>query len=139
MSMRHKNHPCILALSDIHSAPFPSFNLKRPMGRYFITQFSRKQNMTIKHIFITSLLSIALTAPAMAEEPASTKKVDTSELAAPLIKLIPAFKKVREELKLNEEQTKAIDAWMSAAPAKKQELKENIFSPLYLQNQKKRG
>ena len=84
--------------------------------------------MTIKHIFITSLLTIALSAPAMAEESATTNKVDTSELSAPLIELMPAFKKVRKELMLDEEQAKAIDAWMNAAPAKKQELKENIVA-----------
>jgi len=78
--------------------------------------------MNIKSLLITSLLTITLATPAFAE------KAPTTELASPLIELIPAFKQVRAELKLNEEQNKAVDAWMASAPIKKEELKQQVVS-----------
>lgn len=77
--------------------------------------------MNISKIFISSLLAVALSAPALAD------KLSTAELATPLIELIPAFKKVRSELKLNDKQSKTIDAWMAEAPAKKAELKQDVL------------
>ena len=77
--------------------------------------------MKITKLVVTSLLAVALSAPALAE------KLSTAELATPLIELVPAFKKVRSELKLNEKQNKAVDAWMAEAPAKKAELKQNVL------------
>ena len=84
--------------------------------------------MKTKHILISSLLAIALSTPAIAEKPAEAEKSKMSELADPIIALMPAFKKVREELKLNAEQSKTIDDWLAAAPQKKKELKENILT-----------
>ena len=77
--------------------------------------------MKIKQLFISSLLAVALTAPALAD------KMPMDELASPLIELIPAFKKVRADLKLDEKQNKAVDAWMAEAPAKKKELKQKVL------------
>jgi len=76
--------------------------------------------MKIQQIFILSLFIASLSTPAFAE------KISTAELAQPLIELIPAFKKVRDDLKLDEKQSKTIDAWMAEAPAKKSELKKNV-------------
>lgn len=76
--------------------------------------------MTFRHIFISSLLVFslsALTTPALAEKGSAT-----SELAAPIINLMPLVKELRDELKLDEKQTKAIDAWVAEAPAKRKEL-----------------
>ena len=78
--------------------------------------------MTFKKVLISSLLAVALTVPAMAD------KASTAELASPLIELIPAFKTVRAELKLDEEQNKTVDAWMAEAPAKKAELKQIVLA-----------
>lgn len=77
--------------------------------------------MNIKRILIPLLLAISLSSPAIA------KNTDTSELAAPIIELMPAFKKVRADLKLDEKQAKTIDAWMAEAPAKKKELKQEAL------------
>ena len=77
--------------------------------------------MKIKTLVISSLLAVALSAPVFGE------KLSTAELATPLIELVPAFKKVRSELKLDEKQNKAVDAWMAEAPAKKAELKQSVL------------
>ncbi len=77
--------------------------------------------MKIKHILIPSVLAAALSTPALAD------KLPTAELASPLIELIPAFKEVRTELKLDEKQSKTVDAWMAEAPAKKKELRQNVL------------
>jgi len=78
--------------------------------------------MNIPFILIPLLLTFALSTPAMAE------KANTSELASPIIELMPAFKKVRDALKLEEKQAKEIEAWMAEAPAKKKELKQDVLA-----------
>ncbi|WP_456407223.1 hypothetical protein [Thiolapillus sp.] len=78
--------------------------------------------MKIKHIIISLLLSAALCMPAVAQ------KVDTSELASPLIALMPALMKIRADLNLSEEQNKVIDAWLAEAPAKKKALQKNALA-----------
>ncbi|MCF6194092.1 MAG: hypothetical protein L3J46_07145 [Kangiellaceae bacterium] len=78
--------------------------------------------MKIKQLFISSLLVASLSAPAFADE------IAMDELASPLITLIPAFKKVRDDLKLDEKQNKTVDAWMTEAPAKKKNLKKEVLA-----------
>ena len=79
-------------------------------------------NMTFRHIFVSSILAFsALTTPAHAEKGSAT-----NELAAPIINLMPALKEIRDELKLDEKQTKAINAWVAEAPTKRKELKLKI-------------
>lgn len=78
--------------------------------------------MKIKQILISTLLATTLSTPALAE------KLSTAELATPLIELIPAFKKVRADLKLDETQSKTVDSWMAEAPAKKAELKQKLLA-----------
>jgi len=41
---------------------------------------------------------------------------------------MPAFKEVRDQLKLNDEQAKTIDAWLAEAPKKKKELKLEVIA-----------
>lgn len=77
--------------------------------------------MTIKKIFVASVLAVALTAPAFAKD-------NTDQLATPIIKLIPAFKEIRDELKLNDEQAKTIDAWIAEVPAKRKEVMQDVFA-----------
>lgn len=77
--------------------------------------------MTIKKVFIASILAIALATPTLAKD-------NTDQLATPIIKLIPAFKEIREELKINEEQAKTIDAWLAEAPAKRKEVTQEMFA-----------
>lgn len=78
--------------------------------------------MKLQKMLITSLLAVAISTPAFAE------KAPTTELAAPLIELIPAFKKVRTELNLDEKQSKTVDNWMKEAPAKKEELRQEVIT-----------
>ncbi len=77
--------------------------------------------MTVIKIFVASVLAVALSAPAVAK--------DTQDrLASPIIKLMPAFKEVREALKLNDEQAKTIDAWMAEAPAKRKKANQEVIA-----------
>ena len=76
--------------------------------------------MKTRQILIPLLITAVLSAA-----PAIAKNADTSELAAPIIELMPAFKKVRAELNLEEKQAKTIDTWMAEAPTKKMELKHS--------------
>jgi len=77
--------------------------------------------MKIKHLLISSLLAVSLSAPAFADQ------MPMDELSSPIIELIPAFKEVRADLKLDEKQNKAVDAWMAGAPQKKKELKQKVL------------
>ena len=41
---------------------------------------------------------------------------------------MPAFREVRDQLKLNDEKAKTIDAWLAEAPKKKKELKLEVIA-----------
>lgn len=71
--------------------------------------------MKIKQLFISSLLAVSLSAPALADE------MSMDELSSPIISLMPALKEIRADLKLDEKQIKAVDAWLAEAPGKKKE------------------
>ncbi|HIP81332.1 MAG TPA: hypothetical protein EYH16_02845 [Leucothrix mucor] len=77
--------------------------------------------MNLKKILVASILTVAVSAPVLAKQTGE-------QLATPIVKLIPAFKEIREELKLNDEQAKTIDAWIAEAPAKKKEVIQKVFA-----------
>jgi len=78
--------------------------------------------MTLNKLLVSSLLAISLSTPVLA------KVNNFDELASPIIALMPAFKEVRDQLKLNDEQAKTIDAWLAEAPKKKKELKLEVIA-----------
>lgn len=80
--------------------------------------------MFTKKLLIPAIVLIALSAPATVMADNS----NTAELAEPLIKLMPALKKIRAELNLNEKQNTVIKSWMTQAPAKKAELKQKVVA-----------
>lgn len=59
----------------------------------------------------------------------------STELAAPIIALMPHVKALRAELNLSAEQNQTIDAWLAEAPAKRQSLeKETVAVRAQLRN-----
>lgn len=80
--------------------------------------------MKFQQAIITSLLALVLAAPAMAEKAAANATV----LADPIVSLMPSFKALRDELKLNEEQAKTIDTWTTNAPQKYKELEQEAVA-----------
>lgn len=80
--------------------------------------------MKLHRAIITSLLALVLAAPAMAEKAAA----NTDVLADPIVSLMPSFNALREELKLNEEQSKTVDTWIASAPQKYKELEQEALA-----------
>lgn len=78
--------------------------------------------MKINNLVISSLLAIMLSSPVLAKD----NSID--ELASPIIALMPVFKEIRDELKINDEQAKTIDEWLAEAPTKKKELQQQVLA-----------
>lgn len=80
--------------------------------------------MKLQRALITSLLALVLTAPAMAEKAAA----NTAVLADPIVSLMPSFKALRDELKLDAKQSETIDTWVASAPNKYKELEQEAVA-----------
>ncbi len=78
--------------------------------------------MKLKTLLISSLLVTALSTPVMAKEDMN------KELGSPVVALMPAFEAIRAELKLDDKQSKVVDAWLAEAPAKRTDLKKKILA-----------
>ncbi len=78
--------------------------------------------MKINKLLIPSLLALTLSAPVLAKGTSST------ELASPIVSLMPALVEIRNELNLDDKQDKSIDAWLASAPAKKKEHQQQVLA-----------
>lgn len=79
--------------------------------------------MKIKTLLVTSLLALSLS-PSLS----FAENTDHSELAQPVIKLMPHFIAMRDDLKLTTEQATTIDGWIKSAPQKRKELAQEAIN-----------
>lgn len=79
--------------------------------------------MKLNTLVISSLIAIVLTVPATAKEVDHT----ATELASPIVSLMPIVIGIRDELDLNDAQNKTIDAWLAEAPGNKKKLQQDVL------------
>ena len=78
--------------------------------------------MKFSKLLIASSLVVAIALPVSA-----IAAPERNELGAPIIELMPHFKKMRDTLNLNEEQNNVIDAWIAEAPKKRRALEQETI------------
>ncbi|MFP4295064.1 MAG: hypothetical protein ACLFQH_04460 [Halothiobacillaceae bacterium] len=75
-----------------------------------------------RHTLIATALLAGFTLPV------SSMASDRSELPTPIVELMPHVQKLSDQLDLNAEQKKALDAWMADAPARREALEEEYLT-----------